>query len=405
MARESTELGAITEEEWAQVRVPEGWRPIADACRRMGTGLPAFCERVTRDVIVAIPEFATAATTSTGVAGAGSKRQQLAVYLLVRPAILGIAENRGPLASETDVASRIGNAWAHLGGSPDDILRGFQVAFKAFLSDLASFVDRDEREKLLEGISTLWIWLQEMSDGAARGYREEVAKLAALNVDTRERFFSALQRGDVSSDDVRQLAGSLGFDVNGSFRAFWLKAVTDQSQLQTSTHDLAGVTQALVRGTEVTILSQGVASDQLEAKLHQLSPGPVGVGMERKDLDGARMSLVDARWAVEASERSGRPIRFEEDWLIATLHAQRDQLALLMERGVQATRGQRHLAEAVWAFAANGFSQSAAARELHLRPNSLGYRLQRWSDLVGRNAMTPDGLMYALVARLSQVTS
>jgi len=240
-----------------------------------------------------------------------------------------------------------------------------------------------------------------MSDAAARGYREEAEKLAALSVDARERFFGTIQRGDVSSESVHQLAQSLGFDVRGSFRAFLLKAVVDQSRLHASMHTLPGTTQALVRGTEVTIITQGVPSDQLEAALRVLSPGaPVGVGMEREHLDGARMSLLDARWAVELSERSGHAIRFEEDWLLATLHAQRDQLALLMEPGVKAAREHGHLADAVSAFGANGFSQSAAARKLRLRPNSLGYRLQRWSDLVGRNAMTPDGLVFALLARL-----
>jgi hypothetical protein len=394
---ESAELPAITEEDWAQVDVPEGWDPIADACRRMGAGLPGFCERVAREVTEVIPEPSTA---TSGV-GEGSQRRQWMAYLLVRPAILGMAQNRAPLGSETEVASNIGSAFAHLGGSPDDILRAFQIAFRAFLSELSSFVDPHESEKLVASVSTLWIWLQEMSDAAARGYRDEAGKLAALSVDARERFFSTIQRGDVSSESVHQLAQSLGFDVRGSFLALWLKAVVDESRLHGSMHTLPGTTQALVRGTEVIIIGQGVPSDQLEAAMNALVPGaPVGVGMERQHLDGARMSLLDARWAVELSEVSGRPIRFEEDWLLATLHAQRDQLAFLMEPGVQVAREQDHLAEAVYAFGANAFSQSAAARKLHLRPNSLGYRLQRWSDLVGRSAMTLDGLVYALLAKL-----
>ncbi|MHD0282236.1 helix-turn-helix domain-containing protein [Rhodococcus aetherivorans] len=70
----------------------------------------------------------------------------------------------------------------------------------------------------------------------------------------------------------------------------------------------------------------------------------------------------------------------------------------MLAKGAEIAARHPHLAEAVSAFAQSGFSASAAARRLHLHPNSLAYRLERWQQLTGWDLRTVDGLVRSMVA-------
>lgn len=389
----STGMAVATDEEWAAISVPMGWEPVARACRVFSDGLPEFCDRVALEIADSVDDLRAPKVKAPVVVRA--------VQRLVQPALFGMAENRGPLPHEIEIGWIGGTLHARTGGSPDALPRSFQIAFRAFMEELSSIVDPQGRGLLFESVSTLWMWLHEMSDAAARGFRDESAALAAIDADARERFVAALQRGDASTETVRQFARSLGFDVSRSFRALWLRTTVDASVLRSAVNRIPGVTQLLVHGTDVLIISQGVAVDKLQDALVVSAPSsPLGIGVEREGLEGARISLIEAEWSMELSEVSGKAVRFERDWLMATLLSRRENLALLLEKGVDVSRDHAHFAEAVSAFAENGFSQSGAARALHLQPNSLAYRLRRWRDLTGEDAYTPDGVIYAMLSML-----
>ena len=388
-----TGTAVATDEDWAAISVPIGWEPVARACRVFSDELPGFCHRVAVEIAVSVDDFRAPKVMTPLIARA--------IQRLVQPALLGMAENRGPLPHEVEIGWIGGTIHARTGGSPDAMPRAFQIAFRAFLEELSSIVDPQGRELLFESVSTLWMWLHEMSDAAARGFRDESAALAAVDADARERFFAALQRGDASTETVRQFARSIGFDVSGSFRALWLRATVDAAVLRSAVTRIPGVTQLLVHGSDVLIIGQDVAVDQLENALVATAPSsPLGIGVEREGLEGARISLIEAEWSMELSEVSGNVARFERDWLLATLLSRRENLTLLLEKGVEVSRDHAHVANAVSAFAENGFSQSRAARALHLQPNSLAYRLRRWRDLTGEDAYTPGGVIYAMLSML-----
>jgi len=56
------------------------------------------------------------------------------------------------------------------------------------------------------------------------------------------------------------------------------------------------------------------------------------------------------------------------------------------------------LAEAVHAFVKHGYSVTAGARVLHLHPNTVKYRLDRWRELTGWDPWAPDGLTKSLLS-------
>jgi DNA-binding PucR family transcriptional regulator len=86
------------------------------------------------------------------------------------------------------------------------------------------------------------------------------------------------------------------------------------------------------------------------------------------------------------------------DWLLSTLVGERVRMADVVGQG-QAVAGQAaHLAAAIEAFADNGLSVVAAARALHVHPNTVIYRLDRWRTLTGWDPRTFHGLALSIAS-------
>ncbi|OLT14815.1 hypothetical protein BJF78_17395 [Pseudonocardia sp. CNS-139] len=118
--------------------------------------------------------------------------------------------------------------------------------------------------------------------------------------------------------------------------------------------------------------------------------------MARPGLAGAVASLGDAERALALARLRTGTVRFEADWLAATLLAHHERLTPLLRSPVPARHP--HLAEAVRAFAEHGFSIAASAAALHLHPNTVAYRLDRWHHHTGWDPRTWDGLTRSLAA-------
>jgi DNA-binding PucR family transcriptional regulator len=107
---------------------------------------------------------------------------------------------------------------------------------------------------------------------------------------------------------------------------------------------------------------------------------------------------ADADAALGWAHPSRLTVYFAHDWLAVSLSRQATRLAPLFTRAAATAQADVHLAEAVLAFADNGLSLAGAARALHLHPNSLSYRLDRWRERSGWDPRTGDGLVASLVA-------
>jgi DNA-binding PucR family transcriptional regulator len=107
---------------------------------------------------------------------------------------------------------------------------------------------------------------------------------------------------------------------------------------------------------------------------------------------------VDAERALSLAVRTSGAVDFHDRWLDATLFAHRHRLAPLLRTETDVAGSHPHLASAVRAYAGQGFSVSAAARSLHLHPNTVSYRLERWRQLTGWDPRTVDGLTRSLLS-------
>jgi hypothetical protein len=161
---------------------------------------------------------------------------------------------------------------------------------------------------------------------------------------------------------------------------------------------LAGVwaESAPVDGRTV-VLAQIGDPTELRARLGDAVHGaPVGLGLARTGWAGARASCIDALQAHDLAVRRGVDASFGADWVAATMLAARDRLAEIWTAGELVAGDSTHLADAVRAFAQNRLSVVAAARSLHVHPNTVIYRLERWQQLTGWDARGYPGLAMSM---------
>ena len=126
----------------------------------------------------------------------------------------------------------------------------------------------------------------------------------------------------------------------------------------------------------------------------------VGIGLQRAGLPGAADSATDAEESlVYGRGRSGdRVVWFEHEWLAVTLFQRAARLAPLLRpcRGESSLHGDA--AVAIDGLFDNGFSCSATGRSLHLHPNTVRYRVERWQQLTGWDVKTRQGLLRSIAA-------
>jgi sugar diacid utilization regulator len=190
------------------------------------------------------------------------------------------------------------------------------------------------------------------------------------------------------------MAHMLGFDPGGLFQAVcspgeaW--AEQDIVELRDRLRRSRGVMLCAGRDNVLMAVFQGMSAEVFLEALSAVNPrASAGVGLARKGLAGAGVSLMDA---MEVLPVSGSGVgRFADDWLTATVRPQSGRLSALLGPCVRVGREHPDLAETIRAFARHGFSLTDTGRALHIHSNTVRYRLDRWQQLTGFDARTwPD---------------
>ena len=146
------------------------------------------------------------------------------------------------------------------------------------------------------------------------------------------------------------------------------------------------------------LLAQPDEDADLTAALAAVSAGrpalAIGVGRPVAAIAEARDSLRDAVLTAEraaAGDGSGRIVRFEDldlgEFVVSEIGPER--LRPKVAAPLAVLRGNPPLEEALIAYFAHDLDIVAAAKALHLHPNSIRYRLSRVEQLLGRPLRSP----------------
>jgi hypothetical protein len=380
---------------WDNLSVPEGWEPIAAICREINSGLA----NSVRDTVDAIRSEVDLYRHSP------VPRDDLirSVERNLETLLLGIAERRSPTPAEIEARSVLGSRRAHQGFPVDALLQAYHVGYRDLWKRFLKYTDNEEVSHLLLGAaSTMWEWTHQVTDAIGRAHAETSHLLAVKAAGVRHRFLELLLTGEVDSDPLRTVSGTLGFDTRGRFRAtVIMEDESDETvvpRLQAELNLLQGNHQAVPHGARLVIISQGGDQAEFVQAVSRMYPrSVVGVGLTRPGLDGARLSVGDAERAADLGGDSGVHA-FDESWLWAVLLRESDRLEAFLDDGRQVARQNPSVAETVRAYADSGFCVSVAARRLHVHPNTATYRLDRWRELTGWDPRSFDGLARSLAA-------
>ena len=283
-----------------------------------------------------------------------------------------------------------------------DLMEAYHFCFREMWRRLVEVTDGAEHggAELIASFDTLWSWTHGLSSAVANAHAEASRTHWAERAELRRRLFDAIGRGETEDPAVERLAAGLGFDANGTFQAI---CIPDQGQrspdqiekeFRPETASL-GVMQIWAHDGVVTALCQQVDPGTITSVLAKRQV-PIGVGLVRRGLAGARTSMSDAAMAVDVC-KPGDVAFFADTAPLAVLFAGRASLEQALEAGARIARDHPQIAKTVMAFS-RSFRFVDCARELHLHPNSAKYRLDRWTELTGWDVTTFAGLLRSVAS-------
>lgn len=121
----------------------------------------------------------------------------------------------------------------------------------------------------------------------------------------------------------------------------------------------SGVAHCASQAGRTIVVSQGISVDSLQETVRRLRPTTnLGIGIPQRGLPGAVTSLVDAAEALARALAVAHDVRFEEQWLAATVAANTERLRPILSRGWDVAAQYPALAETLSAYLENSFSVS-----------------------------------------------
>jgi hypothetical protein len=368
-------------------------------CAVVADELPALITGIVEAIRAEIPQYVAVPM----------REHQRQLEIQLGNLLAGLAELRQPAERDLEDARQLGRSRAEEGVPIEFVIGGYQIGYRelwnVLLARAAAGPEQGLSELLLARVELLLTWIRLTTGVTADAYAVLLRARQTAQDALRRRFMEVLTTGDPASETSAGVATALGFDPQASFQAV-CTPISDWSEerrdaLQNAFASFHGVAQGLPwhwqRRDLIAILYQNASTNSVLAEIERLDPqAPVGIGLLRPSLTGARLTIVDAAQALAVASRAGTA-SFQDEWLLASLHQQRDRLTPLLGKAADTARAHPHLAEAVLAYGQHGFSIAASAKDLYLHPNTVTYRLDRWQQLTGWNPRSLDGLLTSVV--------
>jgi hypothetical protein len=382
---------------WASLEPPPGWEPVANVCRNVASRLHALTENVVSSIQAEVPAYRLARFAREDLAEA--VRADLELMLV------GVAEHRGPHATELVEGARLGHRRATQGMAVEDIIQAFQVTCRELWKALASAVGDDEREAatlLVSAATTVWTWAEQLTHAIMAAHRDATGGREQLALTIRKQFLDLLLYGDITSNQAQELARAVGLKPEAAFVALVIRGIPEEEDaISALERDFEAAGPGVYSRHErrgMIVLTQGPDAQAVERITREHHPqAAIGVGHKRLTLAGARLSIGDAERALVLAD-DGVTLNYDAAWFAVTLMESQDRLRAVLARGLEAAQRNPTIASTIEAFVEAGFSQSGAGAKLSVHANTVAYRLHKWEELTGWDPLTQSGLVCTLAS-------
>ncbi|WP_405451567.1 helix-turn-helix domain-containing protein [Streptomyces achromogenes] len=383
----------VTEGAGAQADTPAAWQPVVELCEALAGELPTVIPKIVDRIRLEIPSYQIV----------DREQQERDVTRHYQGLLTGVAARRLPTREEVDAAHALGAERAATGLPLYALVEAYHVGYREMWNVLlARAQSHDPRAgaQLVSIVGMFWTWVQHSSSAAAEAYGAAVRAADATLLRLTHQFLDGLVTAAPAGVDLEQLAAALTFDPAGEFQALCSPAEDwpDERMMELRHHRWPGTLRCATRGNLMITLVQDIPPHAVVEAARRHNPdASFGIGLPRTGLPGAAMSMADARAALPLAD-PGQVRYFADHWLLATLAPTAQRFAVLLEPRREVARQHPELAETVLRFAENGFSLSSTARVLHVHPNTVKYRLQRWRQLTDWDVRTWQGLSSTIIA-------
>ncbi len=294
------------------------------------------------------------------------------------------------------VYRQIGVGEARTGRSLEALLSayrlGARVTFRA-VSGIADRVGLEPRLMLPLGES-IFVYIDEISAASIEGFTEEQSRQVGERDRRRESLLRRMLAGNLPEVEGRRLAGRAGWTIPARLVAVVVPAEHGEGLRAAVGED------ALISGRtgEVVVLVRAPESDTERSRLAAtLSGRPAWVGPVRtwdRAEESYRMAAVAAATPALAYDDPG--VRWVEDHLTAiALHADplvmNDLATRCLEPMTRLRPEQRdRLAETLLVWLKHRGERGRIAKELHVHPQTVGYRLGQLRDVFADDLDDPE---------------
>lgn len=313
--------------------------------------------------------------------------------------LLVLAEHRDLSDEELHARAALGARRAQAGLAVSDLLRAFRVGYLVLwegLTEVARDVGPATVNQLLDDAGRIWECLDRISNAVAESYREALFR---RDVDLRRRalaFVAGLETYPDGAADTEAAARALGIDPSAPLVA----AVCGEHIAGFADH---GAVVADQPDRTVVILQPGTGSRfgeaQLQARLQEALPSAAGIGTVATGLEGARRSLSEASRAFRVAQATGGGVVcWRDGWFECLVHEARASVEPLVAEAAEELRRSEDGIETLEAVVTENGNLTAAARRLHVHPNTVAYRMQRLKDVSGLDVKGQSGLLLGQLA-------
>lgn len=369
------------------------WQPVVELCESLAAELPTVIPRIVDRIRVEIPSYQIV----------DREQQERDVTRHYQGLLTGVAARRSPTRGEVEAARALGAERAASGLPMHALIEAYHVGYREMWNVLltrAQSNDTGAGAQLVSIVGMVLTWVQRSSSAAAEAYGAAVRAADATLLSLTHQFLDGLATTTPAGVDLEQLAAALTFDPAGQFQALCspAEAWPDEHMMELRQRRWPGTLRCAARGNLMIALTQEIPPQTVvEAAQRQNPDANFGIGLPRTGLTGAAMSMADARAALSLTD-PGQVKCFVDHWLLATLAPTAQRFAVLLEPLREAAQQHPDLAETMLKFAENGFSLTATSRVLHVHPNTVKYRLQRWQQLTDWDVRTWQGLSSTIIA-------
>lgn len=321
----------------------------------------------------------------------------LDVRAQIRTILTGLRTGRLPPPAAFQQARDVGRRRAAGRLALPDLVEAYHIAYRDIWNELLTrAAPHPGLTAILAGeVALLWSLFHRLAGAATDAHATETRMLAAARVTVRGRFVEMLTNADA---DAEALATVLGFAPDAEFFAACTGPLDEQTVDQIDAEFVSAGIPALAVGRSGRGLIIGQEPADLVSAVRSQDAGTrIGLGLKRRGIAGAAMSVRDATETADFAIATGRDAKFSDDWHAVVMHAAKGRLTALLDRGSLAATKHPVLADTVRAYAHSGFSVAETARVLRLHPSTAKYRLRRWHALTGWDVHRLEDLTASMV--------